>query len=245
MADAAKVVKGGARGVVDLLTAVAASQTLVGQVQQAKAVAQTYNEAGGGGRGALALLGELNPALTVVAGTHAWLEASFAGDLEEAGRQGFQAAIALTALVGATGSVVEAAPAVLRALRARPPTSGVMRPQGATGVRASGAPQTAGSLTTRQRAQYLFDNWSPGTFENRTRSVAYHLEQHGGGRSAYQYTRDAMEFFAENRSLGSPAVLKNGAPGIRIQTKQPLPGGGIRNVGGWWTADGRLVTFWD
>lgn len=91
--------------------------------------------------------------------------------------------------------------------------------------------------------QYLFNTWHKGTFENRTRSVNYHLARHGKGRSAVEYTRDAMDFFAANRSLRVPVILKDGSAGIKIATKQP--GGGVQKVAGYWTSDGRLVTFWD
>lgn len=93
--------------------------------------------------------------------------------------------------------------------------------------------------------QYLFNTWHKSTSPNRTQSVNYHLGQHGKGRSAVQYTEDAMDFFGQNRSLGVPVTLRDGTAGIKIATKQQLPGGGVHKVGGYWTSDGRLVTFWD
>ena len=93
--------------------------------------------------------------------------------------------------------------------------------------------------------RYLFNNWHKGTFPNRTQSVNYHLAKHGKGRTAGEYTRDAMDFYDANRSLGTPVILRDGTAGLRIQTKQPLPGGGTQKVGGFWTSDGRLVTYWD
>jgi len=102
-----------------------------------------------------------------------------------------------------------------------------------------------GALTSSQRAQYLSDNWHPATFPNRTQSINYHLAKHGNGRTAFEYTRDAQQFFSQNRDLATEVILRDGTPGLRIQTKVPLPGGGTNNVGGYWTSDGRLVTFWD
>lgn len=93
--------------------------------------------------------------------------------------------------------------------------------------------------------KYLNDSWYKSTFPNRTQSVQYHLAQHGKGRTAVEYTRDAMDFFAQNQSLGKAVILRDGTAGIKIATKQPLPGGGVQKVGGYWTSDGRLVTFWD
>ena len=64
----------------------------------------------------------------------------------------------------------------------------------------------------------------------------YHVAGHGKGRSAGDYTKDAMTFFEQNKSLGIPWTLKDGTPGIKIK---------IGKTGGYWTQDGRLVTFWD
>lgn len=93
--------------------------------------------------------------------------------------------------------------------------------------------------------KYLNDTWYKSTFPNRTQSVQYHLAKHGKGRTAVEYTQDAMDFFAQNRSLGQSVILRDGTAGIKISTKQPLPGGGFQRVGGYWTNDGSLVTFWD
>jgi hypothetical protein len=92
--------------------------------------------------------------------------------------------------------------------------------------------------------KYLLQNWHKGTFPNRTQSVSYHLAKHGKGRTATQYTQDAMNFFNKNKGLGQNVILKDGTQGIIIQTKQII-NGKTRRVGGYWTRDGRLVTFWD
>ena len=73
--------------------------------------------------------------------------------------------------------------------------------------------------------RYLFNTWHRGTFPHRTQSVNYHLAKPGNGRSATRYTRDAMDFFAQNRSLGQSVMLRDGTAGIKISTKQQLPGG--------------------
>lgn len=106
----------------------------------------------------------------------------------------------------------------------------------ATTLRSVAANKSAG--------QYLFETWHQGTFPNRAQSVAYHLERHGKGRSATEYTRDAMSFFERNKHLGEQITLKDGSSGIRIQTKQ-IVDGKVQRTGGYWTSDGKLVTFWD
>ena len=108
-----------------------------------------------------------------------------------------------------------------------------------TGVAANGADEAFSA------GRYLKDTWYKSTFPNRTQSVQYHLAKHGKGRTAVQYTQDAMDFFAQNRSLGQSVILRDGTAGIKIATKQPRPGGGVQRVGGYWTSDGRLVTYWD
>ena len=106
-------------------------------------------------------------------------------------------------------------------------------------------PNGMNALSASGRARYTVKNWHSGTFPNRSQSITYHLGKHGRGRTAFQYTRDAQDFFAKNKHLATKGTLKDGTPGLRIQIKRPIPGGGTKKVGGWWTRDGRLVTFWD
>ena len=72
-----------------------------------------------------------------------------------------------------------------------------------------------------------------------------HHDQARNGRTAFEHTRDAQQFFSRNRNLAAPVTLLDGTPGLRIQTRLPQPGGGSTKVGGFWTTDGKLVTFWD
>ena len=44
----------------------------------------------------------------------------------------------------------------------------------------------------------------------------------------------------KNIELGQEVVLKDGTKAIKIQT-----GTGKNKVGGYWTKDGKIVTFWD
>lgn len=92
--------------------------------------------------------------------------------------------------------------------------------------------------------KYLFNSWHKGTFPNKTQSVMYHYRKHGNGRTAVQYTKDAMKFFNKNKGLGQKVILKDGTQGIKIQTKQIINGKTQRS-GGYWTSSGKIVTFWD
>ena len=40
-------------------------------------------------------------------------------------------------------------------------------------------------------------------------------------------------------------IIRDGTAGIKIQTKVRIPGQKTQKIGGYWTADGKLVTFWD
>ncbi|WP_460744696.1 RHS repeat-associated core domain-containing protein [Mariniluteicoccus endophyticus] len=122
----------------------------------------------------------------------------------------------------------------------------IKRSQSASATRKSTSARSAKTGASKQSSgRYLNDTWHKATFENRTRSVQYHVNKHGNGRTAVQYTQDAMKFYAQNRSLGQSVTLRDGTAGVKISTKQALPGGGVRRVGGLWTKSGRLVTFWD
>lgn len=96
----------------------------------------------------------------------------------------------------------------------------------------------------RQAGQYLSESWHQGTFPNKMQSIQYHVAKHGKGRTPTQYTKDAMEFFKQNKHLGQNVILKDGTAGIKIQVKTQI-GGKTQRIGGYWTSDGRLVTFWD
>ena len=56
----------------------------------------------------------------------------------------------------------------------------------------------------------------------------------------FSYTDQALEFYDSNKNLGQMVTLRAGTQGPKIQT-----GSGVSKVGGYWTNDGRIVTFWD
>ena len=78
--------------------------------------------------------------------------------------------------------------------------------------------------------------WYRSTFESEEASAEYHLGKHGMGRTLEEYTKDAQDFFRQNQSQATEVRLRDGTPGLRIKT----PGG----EGGYFTPDGRIVTFW-
>ncbi len=104
---------------------------------------------------------------------------------------------------------------------------------------------TRGMFASRREAAEVFRVWHKGTFPDIASSLKYHLAKHGNGRTALQYTRDAMSFFNANKHLATPVVLKDGTPGLRIKLKIMTSAGTVRRVGGYWTTAGKLVTFWD
>ena len=53
-----------------------------------------------------------------------------------------------------------------------------------------------------------------------------------------------MTFFNKYKSLGKDVILKDGTEGIKVQTKQVINGKTVKS-GGYWTKEGKLVTFWD
>jgi hypothetical protein len=84
------------------------------------------------------------------------------------------------------------------------------------------------------------DYWHKGTFDSVEDSMEYHLMKHGKGRTIEEYTNDAMNFYNKNKNLGKTIQLKDGTFGIKIQT-----GKGKNKIGGYWTNDRKIVSFWD
>jgi hypothetical protein len=109
---------------------------------------------------------------------------------------------------------------------------------------ATRSPGRVADRSAQAAGKYLNASWHKGTFPNKLQSVEYHLAKHGKGRSATQYTKDAMNFFEKNKQFGKSVTLSDGTAGIKIQTKVKVDGK-TQNVGGYWTNEGKLVTFWD
>lgn len=94
-------------------------------------------------------------------------------------------------------------------------------------------------------SQFLYDNYHRGTGPSKSQSLIRHIAKHGKGRSAVKYVQDSMDFFQKNKHLAQPYTLMDGTAGLVIKTKGVDALGKVVKVGGFWTADGKLVTFWD
>ena len=102
------------------------------------------------------------------------------------------------------------------------------------------------SLNSARRASPdTLDKVYQGTFESSEKALAYHLMKHGNGRTAEQYIDDANAFFIKNRSLAEPTILQSGSKGFSIKTKGTDTNGKVKRIGGFFTEDGKVVTFWD
>ncbi|CAD7289224.1 tRNA(Glu)-specific nuclease WapA [Campylobacter majalis] len=97
-----------------------------------------------------------------------------------------------------------------------------------------------GRLTGNIAKETITNNWHKSTFGSVEESMSYHLLKHGKGRTLKQYTEDATNFYNKNKQLGKKVILKDGTEAIKIQT-----GTGKNKIGGYWTKDGKIVTFWD
>jgi RHS repeat-associated protein len=103
---------------------------------------------------------------------------------------------------------------------------------GGIGSKGSGLLKTGGKVSTQK---FIEKHWAKGTLGRAEKSAAFHLSKHGNGRNIQQYTKDAMEFFRQNRGNAIIRPDKTGNPAYHI------PG----YPGGWWTLDGKIITFWD
>jgi hypothetical protein len=102
-------------------------------------------------------------------------------------------------------------------------------------VRLSGEVVVSSKGTALEKA--LADRWAKGTFKSVPDSVEYHLAKHGSGRTLSQYTEDATRFFQENKGQAQWGKWNpNWEPSFRLK---------IGNKGGYYTADGRVLAYWD
>ena len=82
-------------------------------------------------------------------------------------------------------------------------------------------------------------HWDQATFPTAHECAFYHWQKHASylGKSPEEYTSDALDFFKREKERARPLTLKNGERGFIIRTG---PGG----PGGYFTQDGRVVSFW-
>ncbi len=108
-------------------------------------------------------------------------------------------------------------------------------------AQAAGVPGPVGSAALGFSASArALSSWHRATFATEAESAAYHYGRHvlrpGLTHTFPQYTRDALTTFEQFGGLAKPVTLRDGSPGLLFRN----PG----NPGGYFTPDGRIVTFW-
>jgi len=79
--------------------------------------------------------------------------------------------------------------------------------------------------------------WAQGTFGNVVGLIEYHFAKHGAGRTIQQYTDDAARFFERYRDQAQWGKWNpNWQESFRLR---------VGNQGGYYTADGKILTYWD
>lgn len=91
------------------------------------------------------------------------------------------------------------------------------------------------SYRSNRGVNYLNRTWDKGTFSHPLASVQYHTGKHGNGRTPLQYTNDAMSFYKKNQDK-KRVVTRHDQKVIKIQNGKK---------GGYWTKNGKLLTYWD
>lgn len=157
---------------------------------------------------------------------------------------------ALPAIVGSLGTGAPTGAALTPALAGGGTTGGGIAFQQATigtakaGLLAGGSWSAAKTWEqasfakqkhTGEQSRPVAEEWHKGTFDTADDSIKYHLEKHGKGRTVEEYTRAAIDFFKANKDKAKKVILKDNSPGWQIKGKS----------GGYWTENGRVVTFWD
>lgn len=83
----------------------------------------------------------------------------------------------------------------------------------------------------------ITQHWAKGTFESVADSVEYHFSKHGSGRPLWQYTEDAVQFFQKNKGQAQWGRWNpSWEPSYRLK---------IGKQGGYYTADGHVLSYWD
>ncbi len=86
-------------------------------------------------------------------------------------------------------------------------------------------------LSAEEKARFVLDSWDRGTFYSIARTIMYHLDRHGRGRSAYQYTNDAITAW-EMEKQNARLVYWGGRVVYRVRS-------------GYYTLEGKILTFWN
>lgn len=101
-----------------------------------------------------------------------------------------------------------------------------------------GARTAIAAAALHRAARAVSHHWHKSTFSNAAASVKYHWQEHGQrfGFSVDKYTQDALAFFQAHRGEAVVRTLNDGTQGLLIRT--------ATGPGGYFTSDGRIVTFW-
>ena len=96
---------------------------------------------------------------------------------------------------------------------------------------------TKGQFASRAEAGAVWKAWDKGTFPTKLDSITYHWGKHGKGRTLVQYTADARAFWNATKSAATWGIWNpKWSPAWRIK---------IPPRGGYFTANGDILTFWD
>jgi hypothetical protein len=100
------------------------------------------------------------------------------------------------------------------------------------------------------REQFAKEQWDKGTFNSVEDSIAMHLDKHGHGRSLADYTSDALEFTAQNKSAIEKlenVTLASGKTGkqFRLKTDVDIMGNPMKkgSQGILITDEGKIVSY--
>lgn len=97
---------------------------------------------------------------------------------------------------------------------------------------------SAGSKTLEEQGKEIENaasKWYKSTFNSSEDSLQYHLSKHGNGSTAEQYTNDALNLFQGKNDIMEKTILKDGTEGVKIK---------FGSQGGYFTPDGKIVTYW-
>jgi RHS repeat-associated protein len=84
---------------------------------------------------------------------------------------------------------------------------------------------------------WVADMWDQGNSEDPIKSIAYHYNKHGNGRSLEEYTLDALNFYQANKSQALWGQWKSHwQPSYKLATG---------NQHGYYSSDGKILTYWD
>ncbi len=133
------------------------------------------------------------------------------------------------------GSIIQANPGGVEEGAARVGTAAPRIAGQAVQARMLAAQRLQNLESSSNKAKAILDSFSKQTFDNKYKSIVYHVNQHGDGLSVYEYTQKALQFFVDNAHRAQILVDRTGKEALKI------PG---RQNGGWYTKAGEIITHW-